>query len=364
MSNLEIRAARDRDIEDVVALWRAANLTVPHNDPYEDIRFCRESRHGAMLLGLVGGSLIASVLVGHDGHRGWVYYVAVHPEHRGQGHGQVMMAAAEAWLTARGVPKVQLMIRETNTGVRNFYERLGYLEEPRLVMSKRFVDHTGWERLGEDDTRPVPPHAGITTTVTYLEMVDRPTRPTVPAPSRPRTSLVRAENPSVAFYRFLYDSVGGPWTWMERRLMDDDTLRATITAPDVEIYVLWADGVPAGFGEINRGVKADEVEITYFGLMPDYIGLGLGWYFINATIDIAWASEPRRIWVHTCDLDHPRAIGNYQKAGFKVFGQGVEKLPDPRAAGLPLPPSLEERRQSDRPLPDNSAGATVIPMKR
>lgn len=364
MSDLEIRAAWDRDIEDVVSLWRTAGLTVPHNDPYEDIRFCRESRHGAVLLGFVGGSLIASVLVGHDGHRGWIYYVAVDPKHQGVGHGQGIVEAAEAWLTARGVPKAQLMIRETNSAVQAFYQRLGYFDEPRLVMSKRFVDQTGWERLSDDAPRPTPVHAGITTTVTYLEMLDRPTRLTVPAPSKPRTALVRAENPSTTFYRFLYDTVGGPWTWMERRLMDDETLRAVITAPAVEIYVLWVDGVPAGFGEVNRAVKADEVELTYFGLMPDYIGLGLGWYFINAVIDIAWASEPKRIWVHTCDLDHPRAIGNYQKAGFKVFGQAIETLPDPRAAGLPLPASLEERRSVGRPATENSDGATVIPMKR
>jgi ribosomal protein S18 acetylase RimI-like enzyme len=367
MSDLEIRAAHDRDIEDIVALWRQAGLTVPHNDPYEDIRFCRKSRHGDVLLGFSGGALVASVLVGHDGHRGWVYYVAVHPDFQGQGHGQSIVDAGEAWLTARDVPKVQLLIRETNTGVRAFYNRLGYTEEPRLIMTKRFVDHTGWDQREENDERPVVEHDGISTTVTYLEMLDRPTRPTVPRPSKPRTALVRAENPSVGFYRFLYDSVGGPWTWMERRLMDDESLAAVITSSDVEIYVLWVDGVPAGFGEVNRGVKPGEAELTYFGLMPDYIGLGLGWYFINAMIDIAWATEPSRIWVHTCDLDHPRAIGNYQKAGFKVFGQAVEKLPDPRAAGLPLPPTSAERQNHGRMesvAPEGTTGATIISIKR
>lgn len=368
MTTLEIRSARYRDTEEIVTLWRAAGLTVPHNDPYEDIRFCRESGHGDVLVGLLDGVIVASVLVGHDGHRGWIYYVAVHPDHQGAGHGQTIVDAAEAWMTARGVPKAQLMIRETNTDVRAFYDRLGYVEEPRLIMSKRFVDHAGWEGRDGSGQGPVPEHRGITNVVTYLEMLERPTRPTVPAPSRPRTSLVRAQSPSVSFYRYLYDTVGAPWTWMERRLMDDATLRDVITSPDVEIYVLWVDGVPAGFGEVNRGVKPGEVELTYFGLMPDYIGLGLGWYFINAMVDIAWASEPSRIWVHTCDLDHPRAIGNYQKAGFKVFGQAVEPLPDPRAAGLPLPPPPEERGHPPRPNgeADGSAsdGATVIPLKR
>lgn len=369
MSELEIRAARYRDTEDIVALWRAAGLTVPHNDPYEDIRFCRDSGQGEVLIGLLGGVIVASVLVGHDGHRGWIYYVAVHPDRQGAGHGQSIVEAAELWLTARGVPKVQLLIRETNTGVRAFYERLGYADEPRLIMTKRFVDHTGWERRGEDEDAPAPHHAGISTTVTYLEILERPTRPTVPAPSRPKVSLVRAKSPTVSFYRYLYDNVGGPWTWVSRRFMDDETLRDVITSPDVEIYVLWAEGVPAGYGEVNRGAKPGEVELTYFGLMPDYIGMGLGWYFINAMIDIAWASEPDRIWVHTCDLDHPRALGNYQKAGFKVFGQAVEREPDPRAVGLPFPASHRNGPtppdgSDDRAGPGGGNDANVIPINK
>ena len=360
MPEIKIRAAGDRDIEDIVSLWHAAGLTVPHNDPYEDILFCRASRHGAVLLGTVGGVIVASVLVGHDGHRGWIYYVAVDPDHQGQGHDASILAAGEAWLTTRGVPKAQLIIRETNTRVRAFYDAHGYAEEPRLIMSKRFIDHTGWERQysksrdpdehaeGRNARLPDSPlrDGGITTTVTYLEMLARPTRPTVPAPMKPKTSLIQAANPTVGFYRFLYNTVGEPWTWMERRLMGDEALTKTITASGVEIYVLSVDGVPAGFGEINRGIKADEVELSYFGLMPDFIGIGLGWYFLNAIIDIAWANEPKRIWVHTCDLDHYRAIGVYQKAGFRVFGQALETLPDPRAAGLPLPRPPSERNTS------------------
>jgi ribosomal protein S18 acetylase RimI-like enzyme len=366
MPELEIRAARDRDIEDIVSLWHAVGLTVPHNDPYEDIRFCRSSRHGVVLLGTVSGVLVASVLVGHDGHRGWIYYVAVDPDHQRQGHGTSILAAGEAWLTVRDVPKVQLMIRECNTRVRAFYDAHGYAEEPRLVMSKRFVDHAGWERQDRDEHAEgqdaLLQGGRISTTVSYLEMLARPTRPTVPPPLKPRTSLIRATNPTVDFYRFLYDTVGGPWTWVERRLMDDEALKAVVTAPGVEVYVLSVDGVPAGFGEINRGIKAEEVELSYFGLMPDFIGIGLGWYFLNAVIDIAWANEPKRIWVHTCDLDHPRAIRVYQKAGFRVFGQALETLPDPRAAGLPLPHQLNERNTSAAVT--RQPGATVIPINR
>lgn len=363
MMELAIRAARDRDTEDIVSLWRAADLVVGHNNPYEDIRFCRNSGHGEILLGTVDGVIVASVLVGHEGHRGWLYYVAVHPDRQGHRYGRQIVEAAEAWLTARHVPKVQLLIRETNTAVRDFYTRLGYINEPRLVMSKRFVDHAGWER--RDPGEPVEtPLIGITTTVTYLEMRDRPTRPTVPAPAKAKSSLIRAVDPTVGFYRYLYDTVGAPWTWMERRLMDDEVLKSAITAPGVEIYVLYADGVPAGFGEVNRGLKPEEVEITYFGLMPEFIGRGLGRYFINAIIDIAWNSDPRRIWVHTCDLDHPRALGNYQRAGFSVFGQGIETLPDPRAAGLPLPAPQSERSHRARPIGEALRDENVVTILR
>ena len=370
MPEIEIRYASDRDVEDIVSLWHAAGLTVPHNDPYEDILFCRTSQHGAVLLGTVGGVIVATVLVGHDGHRGWIYYVAVDPDHQGQGHGASILAAGEAWLSTRGVPKAQLMIRETNNRVRPFYEAHGYAEEPRLLMSKRFDKHTDWERQdsksqhsgeGSETKEASLRERGITTTVTYLEMLTRPIRPTVPAPNKLKTSLIRATNPTVSFYRFLYDTVGAPCTWMERRLMGDQALTAAIRALGVEIYVLSVDGVPAGFGEINRGLKPDEVELSYFGLMPNFIGIGLGWYFLNAIIDIAWTNEPQRLWVHTCDLDHPRAIGIYQKAGFRVLGQALETLPDPRAAGLPLPRPLNERNTSAAvtgQLPHS--GATVI----
>jgi GNAT superfamily N-acetyltransferase len=368
MPEIKIRTASDRDIEDVVSLWHAAGLTVPHNDPYEDIRFCRTSPHGELLLGTVDGVIVATVLVGHEGHHGWIYYVAVDPDQQGQGHGTSILAAGEAWLSTRDVPNANLMIRETTPRVRAFYGANGYTEEPRLLMSKRFVDHTGWKRQGLKSRDPNEHAKGqddllrvgrITTTVTYLEMLARPTQPTIPAPMKPKTSLIRAANPTVGFYRFLYDTVGAPWIWMERRLMDDEALTAAINASGVEIYVLWVDGVPAGFGEINRGIESDEVELSYFGLIPDFIGIGLGWYFLNAIIHIAWANKPKRLWVHTCDLDHPRAISIYQKAGFRVFGQAQESLPDPRAAGLPLPRPLNERNTSAAATGQPQPGATV-----
>ena len=177
----------------------------------------------------------------------------------------------------------------------------------------------------------------IATLVTYLEMLSPPNRPPAPPPAHIGTTLTRIEKPTVAFYRFLYNSVGAPWTWVERRLLDDATLSAAITAPGVEIHVLHTDGGPAGYGELDHGLRKGEVNLAYFGLMPDVIGKGLGRYFLDAMIDLAWSGGPERVWVHTCDLDHPRALDIYRRAGFTVYAQHEERLPDPRAAGLPLP---------------------------
>ena len=131
-----IRAIGDHDLDRVVALWRASGLVVPHNDPVEDIAFCRGSGHGDVLVAEEKGAIVAAAMVGHDGHRGWVYYVAVDPERRSRGWGQRIMDAAEAWLSRRGVRKMEFMIRNTNLPVREFYAHLGYEEEPVIVMSR------------------------------------------------------------------------------------------------------------------------------------------------------------------------------------------------------------------------------------
>ena len=364
MPHLLIRNARERETEEIVSLWRAASLITPHNDPYEDIRFCRESKHGEVLLGDLRDRIVASVMVGHDGHRGWIYYVAVHPEDRGSNFKRQIFEAAEAWLQVRGVSKVQVMTQRAETEIRDGYVALGYQEEPNLVMSKYFDDQLGWAGEPGNENSKILDGARVKTTVTYLEMLKPPGRPAVLPPAKRHTSLIRAENPTLKFYRFLYDTVGGPWTWVERRIMSDEDLTTAIRAPGVEIFVLSIEGVPAGYGEINRGLKAKEVQLSYFGLMPEFIGSGLGWYFINAMVDIAWASEPKRIWVHTCDLDHPRALKNYQKAGFKVFSQEIETIPDPRAAGLPLPPPHAERQRGPQTLGNGRQDEKVAPIAR
>ncbi len=134
---LRIRAYRDEDFAQVRDLWKACKLTMPYNDPAADIAFCRNSGHGEVFVGEdEAGAVVATVMAGHDGHRGWIYYVAVAPERQGTGLGRQMMRHAEAWLHSLGVPKVQLLIRESNRAVLEFYARLGYEQSPTLVMQR------------------------------------------------------------------------------------------------------------------------------------------------------------------------------------------------------------------------------------
>ena len=134
---MDIRNYEAGDRRAVIALWQACGLVVPgKNDPEADIDFAIASHDAEILVGVVDGAIAATAMVGHDGHRGWLYYVAVAPALQKRGLGRRMVEAAEAWLRLRGAPKAQLMIRETNTQVEAFYARLGYATIPRIVMQK------------------------------------------------------------------------------------------------------------------------------------------------------------------------------------------------------------------------------------
>ncbi len=134
---LTIRAAAADDEPAVIALWRACDLIATYNDPAIDFAFARAGACSDVLVGADEEGLVkGSVMVGHDGHRGWLYYVASDPDARGQGIGRQMVMAAEDWLRERGIVKAQLLVRETNTKVVSFYERLGFETAPRVVMSK------------------------------------------------------------------------------------------------------------------------------------------------------------------------------------------------------------------------------------
>ncbi len=152
--------------------------------------------------------------------------------------------------------------------------------------------------------------------VTYLEMLSPPGQE-VPSPP-PQTQIVHAVRPTIAFYRFLYDAVGNDWNWIDRKLLSDEQLGQVIHDERVEVHVLYAAGVPAGYVELDRRVEG-EVELGYFGLVPEFLGQGLGGYFLRWAVARAWSYRPRRVWVHTCELDHAAALPVYLKAGFEVY---------------------------------------------
>ncbi len=120
-----------------VELWHETGLTRPWNDPEADLRRALAGPASTVLAGLRADELIATAMVGHDGHRGWVYYLAVRPHARGRGHGRAMMGAAERWLIGRGVPKLNLMVRSGNEAVRAFYAALGYCPDDVVVLARR-----------------------------------------------------------------------------------------------------------------------------------------------------------------------------------------------------------------------------------
>lgn len=175
----------------------------------------------------------------------------------------------------------------------------------------------------------VMPTAEIT--VYYLEMLGHSQRQ-LPAPMEGLT-VVEAKRPTVDFYRFLYNTVGRAYNWHSRGRLPDGELAGLIQDPLNEVQVLYAEGTPAGFAELVRR-PADEIELIQFGLMPDFIGRGLGKWFLQWAIDKAWSYEPRRFWLHTCTLDHPAALPNYLNAGFKLYKQEMKQVTlAPSAAG-------------------------------
>lgn len=133
-----MRAAVPDDRDAVIGLWESAGLTRPWNDPRADFDLALKTPTSAILLASSGKHLVGSVMVGFDGHRGWVYYLATAPNHRGQGIGRQLMVAAEDWLKALGSPKIQLMVRGDNHTARGFYDAIGYELQDVVTIGKRF----------------------------------------------------------------------------------------------------------------------------------------------------------------------------------------------------------------------------------
>lgn len=326
---MDIREYEDADLPQVAKLWQACGLTRPWNDPAADLDLAQRTGSCVVLVGVKGGTVLATTMTGFDGHRGWLYYVAVRPDVQGHGFGRRMVEAAEERLRAMGCPKVELIVRAGNERVLETYAALGYRQEARALMSKWLIvppapQEESAERLLE-------------VTITYLEMDAPPRRaPSGPPHVGPPVALQRVHNPTVSYYRYIQHTVGDPWLWWERRSFSDKKLAGVIQDKAVEFYVLTVGAVPAGFVELDFRGMPDEAEVAYFGLLPEFIGRGLGPYLLNWAIDCAWNRDPapRILSVNTCTLDHPAALGAYQKAGFEVVDRETKQVPDPVAAGI------------------------------
>ena len=149
-AKMQVREMTESDIEAVSSLWALCGLTRPWNNPHDDIAFALAGATSAGLVGVFDGVIVASVLVGHDGHRGSVYYVSVHPDHRGRGLGEQIMDGAEDWLRSRGVWKLNLLVRRENDDVLSFYKALGFTDQECVSLGKRLDGRPDRFVPGED----------------------------------------------------------------------------------------------------------------------------------------------------------------------------------------------------------------------
>lgn len=336
MTLIRIRPYGDDDFAGCTALWERCRLTTWYNEASRDIPLWQRSDCAEIFVAERDGAVVGTVCCGHDGHRGWLYYVAVDPALQRSGLGRRLVRHAEDWLAGQGILKVQLMVREINQAVIGFYAALGYAVTPRAVMA-RWLELPGTPPDGED----LPPELALANgqdarlrfTITYLEMTGRPALTPVHPPARTKYALMLAERPTVGFYRYLYNAVGGDWRWWYRRQMSDAELAGILADARVEVFVLYVDGAPAGYFELDRR-QEPTIDLAYFGLMPHCVGRGLGRYLLYAAIEQAWSYEPERLTVNTNTMDHPRALPLYQKMGFVPYRQEEQEIIDPVVTGI------------------------------
>ena len=133
-----------------------------------------------------------------------------------------------------------------------------------------------------------------------------------------RFSIRECTVPQWQFNRFLYFTVGEAWSWTDKRGWSDEQWREYVGSDRLRTFVACYDGSPAGYYELHRGA-ATEIEIIYFGMVPAFIGRGFGGVLLTSAIEEAWRMNPPRVWVHTCTLDHPTSLRNYEARGMKIY---------------------------------------------
>ena len=174
-------------------------------------------------------------------------------------------------------------------------------------------------------------------TVTFLRLDRKP--PVMWSPMPGNAVIEPARSMGVATYRDLYDRVGQNWLWWLRRMMPDDMLARLLADPAIAVQVLRVDGAVAGFFELDATSWPD-VNLSYFGLLPGVIGKGIGFSLLGAAIERVFAGPVRGMTVNTCTADHPRALPNYQRAGFRIIRQINEVWDIPRRLGFDIPERL------------------------
>jgi len=173
----------------------------------------------------------------------------------------------------------------------------------------------------------------VETVVTYLEMTDPP-RVLPPQPVGPRLALMKVETMPLHFYRYLYATIGHDWLWVERLDMDDDALAQLVQRESIEISVLYANGAPAGYFELDLS-GGETVDLVYFGLMPDWTGRKIGPWFLGCAVMEAFSAGAERLTINTCTLDHPGALRLYQRLGFQPVRRETKRLSVPATMSLP-----------------------------
>jgi GNAT superfamily N-acetyltransferase len=153
-------------------------------------------------------------------------------------------------------------------------------------------------------------------------------------PTSPRLALMKAEKIPLHFYRYLYRVVGGSWLWVERLDLSDEALAERVHRAGIEIFVLYANGAPAGYYELDFA-DANTTRLAYFGLMPEWTGMHIGPWLLGAAISEALSRGAKEILVNTCTLDHPAALPLYQKLGFRPIRRENRRLKLPESVAVP-----------------------------
>lgn len=176
----------------------------------------------------------------------------------------------------------------------------------------------------------VPP-GKVAAVVTYLEMLKKPSLRQ--GPSQDSWRLEHANFPDLHQYRALFRLVGQDWLWFSRLYLNDDELAQILNHPLYDTYKFVVDDQPQGLLELDYRTEG-ECEISFIGLAGDMIGKGAGRWLMNRSLDIAWSRPIRRLWLHTCTFDHPRAVQFYVRSGFRPYHRQIEIADDPRLDGL------------------------------